>query len=561
MPVSVALPVLALAGFLGVALCASVAHAQQGSSAATDASKIERRIERPPVHHVAPRVVAPKVPPAARAEAAPIKRFILVGAEITGSTVYTPTQLGDFYEPYLGRSISVKQVEAITKAITDRYHRDGYFLARAIAPAQNARLGVLRIRVIEGYVQRVHYTGAKPGRSDLFDAWAKKIKAERPLKLKTLERNLLLMSDLPGLVVRPGLTVINADTGAYELEINLKQTPVDGFVTLDNRGTTTVGPLETYDGINFNDILGLEERTRIAIFTTPTQSHEVRYGEIYQEHVLNSDGTRLWLFASHSIVAIGQRFTNSQASAQGTRFTIGLSQSIVRSRVQNLTLNLKLDSIDSSKTSPNQIYADRLRVLRVGADYNIKDAIGGTTWFSGEISKGFDILHASGADSTLVSRTNGQSDFVKYTLDIRRHQPLIDHFALQMAAAGQLSPFTLLAPEEFTVGGRRFGRAYKPADISGSQGAAGYVELQYNPTIKIPLLTEWQLYGYYDLGAVWGEGFTRESMASAGGGIRIGLPHKITGGLEVAQPLTRAITPGEGDKGGPRIFFNLTGQF
>jgi hemolysin activation/secretion protein len=545
---------------IGLAALPPVARAQQSNSSATDASKIEQRIERPSAPYSPPTLVTPPAPPHPPA-AAPAQPFTLVGAEITGSTVYTPAQLGDFYEPYLGRSISVAEVEAITKAITDRYHRDGYFLARAVAPPQDVALGILRIRVIEGYVARVDYKGAKPGRSGLFDDWAAKIAAERPLKLATLERTLLLMSDAPGLVVEPGLIPIDEDSGAYALEIDLKQKSVNGFATLDNRGTTTVGPLETYDGIDFNDMLGLLERTRLAVFTNPAQTDEVRYGEIYQEHMLTSEGTRMWLFASHSILETGRRFTDSQASAQGTRFTIGLSQSLLRSRTENLTLDLKADSIDSSKTSTGQIYADRLRILRIGADYNVKDGIGGVTWVSGEISKGFDILHASDADSVLISRTGGQSDFVKYTLDITRQQALIDRFALQIAVAGQTSPYTLLAPEEFSIGGRRFGRAYKPADISGSRGAAGYVELQYNPAMKIEPLTAWQLYGYYDLGAVWGRGFNRQSMASAGGGVRIGLPHDITGGIEVAQPLTRPVTPGEADSGGPRVFFDLAARF
>jgi len=558
------LAAVALAAFAVLAVAVAVApasHAQQSSSGATDPSKIEQRIERPAAPRAPVRRVAPPVPSRAPTPAAPAQRFTLIGAEITGSTVYTPDQLGDFYEAYLGRSISLPEVEAITKAITDRYHRDGYFLARAVAPPQDAALGVLRINVIEGYVERVDYKGAKPGRSGLFDEWAAKIKAERPLKLATLERTLLLMSDAPGLVVRPGLTAVDEDTGAYALEIDLAQTPIDGFVTFDNRGTTTVGPFQTYDGINLNDTLGLLDRTRLAIFTTPAQSDELRYGEFYQEHVLSSEGTRVWVLGTHSIVATGRRFMSDQASAQGSRVMIGLSQSLVRSREENLTVNLKADSIDSSKTSTTQIYEDRLRMLRLGADYNIKDGIGGTTWVSGEITKGFDVLHASGADSTFVSRTNGQSDFIKYTLDITRQQALIEQWAVQAAVSGQLSPYTLLSPEEFSVGGRRFGRAYNPAAIGGSQGAAGYVELQYNPTLKLEPLTSWQIYGFYDLGAVWGEGFTRQSMASAGGGVRIGLPYNVTGGVEVAQPLTRPVTPGEADDGGPRVFFNLLGRF
>jgi hypothetical protein len=50
-------------------------------------------------------------------------------------------------------------------------------------------------------------------------------------------------------------------------------------------------------------------------------------------------------------------------------------------------------------------------------------------------------------------------------------------------------------------------------------------------------------------------------LASSGGGLRVTLPFNISANLEVAQPLTRAITPGEADSDAPRIFFNILAQF
>ena len=128
-------------------------------------------------------------------------------------------------------------------------------------------------------------------------------------------------------------------------------------------------------------------------------------------------------------------------------------------------------------------------------------------------------------------------------------------------ASGQKSPHTLLSSEEFSVGGRRFGRAYDPSEISGNQGAAGALELQYDSPYKPAPMRRIQVYGYYDIGAVWGAGFTRNSMASAGGGLRLGLPFDINANIEFAWPLTRAITPGESDQRSPRVFFNILARF
>lgn len=536
------------------------ADAQQSGRGATDAGKIQERIERPKAE---PKTVAPIEAPAdvPRAAAPSAELFRLIGAEIVGSTVYTPERLGDFYEPYLGREISLVDVETIVNSITEQYRRDGYFLSRAIAPPQGAEFGVLRIQVVEGFIETVAIEGELPGRADLFETWKSRITAERPLKLTTLERNLLLMADVPGLTVKPNVRAIDADTGAYRLDIRLEHAPVTGFVTLDNRGTTPVGPLQTYAGFNADSVLGLLERTRLAVFTVPPTPEELLYLEFQQTHFLNSFGTQGWFFASRSSVDSGLAGTDSKENSHGTRLLVGLSHPFVRTRESNLYVNLKFDVFDSDKNSNTDVYDDKLRVLRGGAAYSVNDGFGGANWLSFEISKGFDILHATDRDSTLVSVTGGRADFHKATVDLTRLQKIVEDVQLQLSAVGQWSPFTLLSSEQFSVGGQRFGRAYDPADISGDQGYAGSAELQYNPPFKAPFLKSLQLYGFYDYGAVWGTGFTRETMASAGGGIRFSLPRYLDAAIEVARPLTRSAAPGEDDGEDPRIFFSLHATF
>ena len=378
---------------------------------ATDPGKLRERIDKPApepksVDEIRAPTAVPKV--AVPTEA---REFRLIGAEITGSTVYSAARLGDFYEPYLGRKVSLPEVDAIVKAITENYRKDGYFLTRAIAPPQGVEFGVLRIRIIEGYIEEVSFKGKKPGRSGLFESWTGRIKAERPLKLATLERNLLLMADIPGLTVIPGVKPIDAETGAYRLEIKLNHVRWNGFATLDNRGTTPVGTLQAYTGVNFDSMLGLLESTRLAVFTVPQTPEELRYIEFKQSHILNSMGTQAWFSASRSIVDTGIAGTTSKENSHGTRVTLGFSHPVIRSRENNLYLNLTLDIFESDKNSLTDVFDDKLRIARLGTIYSTTDGIGGTNWVFAEVSKGFDIFGAIDRDSALTSRTGGRSDF------------------------------------------------------------------------------------------------------------------------------------------------------
>ena len=303
------------------------------------------------------------------------------------------------------------------------------------------------------------------------------------------------------------------------------------------------------------------ERTRLVAFTVPNAPEELRYGQIYHEQILNSEGTRAWFAASRSMVDTGDAGTASKENSFGTRVTLGVSHPFIRSRATNLTARLRFDALDSDKNSQATVFDERLRVVRLGGRLRFKDGVGGSNSINLQISKGLEVLHATDRNATLTSRTNGRADFVKLKLDVVRRQKLVENLSLQLTASGQKSPHTLLSSEEFSVGGRRFGRAYDPSEISGNEGAAGALELRFDSPYKPAHMRRIQVYGYYDIGAVWGAGFTRNSMASAGGGLRLGLPFDINANVEFAWPLTRAITPDESDQRSPRVFFNMLARF
>ncbi len=178
---------------------------------------------------------------------------------------------------------------------------------------------------------------------------------------------------------------------------------------------------------------------------------------------------------------------------------------------------------------------------------------------STEVSQGLDILAASGPEST-TSRPGASAEFTKVTLDYSRYQKVWNNVAVLLTATGQKSSGTVLSSEEIGVGGERFGRAYDPSEISGKDGAAGRIELQYDGSLVDSLLRQYQFYGFYDIGAVWADvPAGRQSLASAGFGVRGQFEYGLFGYLELAQPLTRPVsTEAQGGGGNdPRFFFVL----
>ena len=189
----------------------------------------------------------------------------------------------------------------------------------------------------------------------------------------------------------------------------------------------------------------------------------------------------------------------------------------------------------------------------------------GSNYAEVAVSRGFGILNASSQAMPNNSRIDGRSVFTKVTFDVSRYQGVTKEWGVFAAAIGQYAANPMLSAEEFRVGGSRFGRAYNPSEISGDDGAALLAELQYGRFIESPVLRSFQLYGYYDIGAVWDEdliqGSNRDSASSTGIGARLGFVHDVYAGLEMAYPVNSDITGRKAERDGPRAFFYFSSNF
>ncbi len=182
-----------------LALSASVA-APFAAHAQTDPGSIERTIpkfEARPTEKQ-PRIAAPTLPSEAGAQIA--GTFVLSAVNIEGATVFSSEELAKSFEPFLASQVGRAELDKITADITERYRRAGYLLSYATLPEQSVQSGIIRIRVVEGFVDEVAVEGADKSAAEA-RAIAERLRSDRPLRSRTLERTLGLIRDLPGLVV------------------------------------------------------------------------------------------------------------------------------------------------------------------------------------------------------------------------------------------------------------------------------------------------------------------------------------------------------------------------
>ncbi len=494
-------------------------------------------------------------------------KFTLKTVKVEGQTVYEPAAIEPLYADMLGKTVTLADIYSLADRLTAKYRNDGYILSQVIIPPQTIDGGTVRLQVVEGFVDQVSIQGSTQRNIAYLNGFADKIRAAKPLNSKTLERYLLLMNDLAGVQARAVLSPSPRTPGASDVTLIVSQKAYDAFMQIDNRGSRYLGPLQLNLGTRLNNITGFYEGVNFQVVTAPDgwPDRELSFGGITWSQPLNHEGTKLT--AGASITSTHPGYTLSPFDVDGIAKSVNLelSHPFIRSRNTNLYAGLRFNYLDTHRNDNLGLGTteDRLRVLRLNGTYQFADSLLGVNNLTAEISKGVNLFNASNAGDAGLTRANGDPRFFKGTAEITRTQRINQTFEAYAAATGQLSANTLLASEEFGVGGVTYGSAYDNSEITGENGVAGRLELRANNLIKAPV-DFWQLYGFYDVGKVWDRDNAvatqrRRSLASAGAGTRININEHFAGTFELAVPLTREVET-ENDNN-PRLFGSLTGKF
>ncbi len=555
----------------------------QSVPGSVEPGRIPQQFQPPPGPAPTPEVVSPEIPEAVPPAQAAQIRFTLNKIVIDGSTVYSPEQLETLYHSFLGREVSLADIYRIADAITAKYRSDGYILSRAVIPAQRIVNGEVRITVVEGFINHVTIQGAD---SPAIQAYADRLTETRPLTVDVLQRYLLLINDLPGVQARGVLAPATGAPGGSDMTIIVESKRMDYTVSLDNRGSKFVGPLELLSEAAINDPTGRADRLGFRYITTPASEQELRYFELNYGAPIGSDGLRFFMSTSGNTSVPDSTLQSGALRTEANAETVTgrLSYPLLRARAENLLIDISFtyrNSILDQFSLPSETrlvgsYEDHVRVLRAGVNYDTIDSYEGRDFARFELSRGLPIFDATpGGQATNVSRPQGRSQFWKATIDGSRTQSLNSVTPglglLTAVSAGGSFDQPLLASEQFGVGGAQYGRAYDSSEILGDYGGAGKAELQYtfSPEDVAPRPV-FQAYTFYDYGLVAdanahavGQPAGPRALSSAGAGIRMSLENRFSANFEIAQPLTRSVAAySDSTNHKPtRVFFSLVGSF
>ena len=538
------------------------AQAQQANQPGYDPRQTEKRFEdqqsaRSPAGR--PRLPMPQFArTAGQGDSKPL--FVLQSVSITGAVAIPQGLLVTAYQPYIGKKVSQADLAAISAAVGDIYREAGFHLSRAMIPPQDIQNGQLHLQVVEGSITEVALKGdgaEQFGVRPMLDA----VLAERPSRLSTLERQLLLINGRPGVRIEDtALEEIGAASGHFRLIVSLKTWHLFTSVGVDNLGSSSVGPWQSYGTAAFNSYLAPGNSLVVNLSTTPGDPRQLAFGRLSYEAPVGTDGARIGASGYYSEVRPGdfRRLFNDNIKTEWFE----IRGSIVPLQSQKSSLILTA-AAGFSNVYENDIfgpiYADHIRTVSLTSDYRLQDNFGGNNYLTVNYRQGIDVFGASHRGDDYLSREGASGKFSALNFWFTRYQTLSDAWSLKLASAGQTASGPLFTSQQFYLGGLAFGRGYGSAEISGDNGIAGSVELRFDQKTSYQYLSGYQLYGFVDTGLAWNDGYRPSdglSLTSAGGGVRFFLTEGLQADIGAAAPLSYRAPDNPGR--GARVLFSLT---
>jgi hemolysin activation/secretion protein len=566
---------LAILPLLSLLALGSMGVSQAWAASSTDAppsaspGQVEKRLPTPaPSNRLQLNIPAPvesqQLPEALRAKLES-QKFALKNIVIEGATVYQKADLAFAYQEYVGKTISLLDARAIANKITTFYRNNGYILSQAVVPAQDVTNGTLKIRVVEGFIGTVSYTGdpSDPAEQKLLDSYAENIKNLHPVNISDMERYMLLMNDLPGSTITGLIRPSNSEFGAADLVLTVFRKTFEGSYTLDNRGSRVLGPWQHTFMLGANSMIDAYDHTQVRVMTTDPL-RELFLAEFQHDEILDDEGTKFTFLASHTRTEPGDYLTPEHFVGDSDLFEAKISHPFMRMRQESLVGRFVVDvhntDVDALGTDP--LTRDRLRIARVGGTYNFLDLLRGSDSFDAQLSQGMNVFEATSSGSER-SNPNGDSAFTKGNADVSRLQPLPENFSLLTAATGQYSFEPLLTDEQFSLGGADYGRAFDPAEALGDSGVGGKAELRYDDLVQEPYFDSYQLFTFFDIEEAWMRKVSPDSisMSSVGVGTRFKFTDNFSSAVEADFPVIKPVDDQTDYRHDPRIFFTMTARF
>ncbi|MDB5383237.1 MAG: hypothetical protein JWO26_2869, partial [Rhodospirillales bacterium] len=251
---------------------------------------------------------------------------------LLGNTVLDEGTLRPVVTPLEGQNVTLARVEQARLAIVTAYRNAGYAfvtVAAALAPSGPDQSD-LQLSVTEGYIAEVRLEGDIGPAGTQVLRFLNGAMEQRPVQVETLERALLLASDVPGVTVRGLLQPVQGEPGALRLVAQASRRAFSGYATMDNRAYRLTGPFQALAVLSGNSFTEYGERTEISTFLAERESQY--FAQATFETFVGGSGLRMRLYAGTGITRPVGELESVGFTATTQVGGLSVSYPVIRSR-------------------------------------------------------------------------------------------------------------------------------------------------------------------------------------------------------------------------------------
>jgi hemolysin activation/secretion protein len=258
---------------------------------------------------------------------------------IDGQNPMGEGELRPILAPYENRKLSLAEIYEAADKITTLYRSRGYLVAKAYVPAQDARGGVLRLKIVLGKYGAVTLKNESLVRDSFLRSVVDHALAGSAfIHNDELERAMLLISDFPGASV-PRIAIgrgREAETSDFVFGVP-EARRFDGYVLGDNFGSPYTGRNRVTGGINMNSPLGYGDR--LSAFGIVSDDSHLVNGRIAYSAPLGYSGLRGEIAASRTTYTLGGVYKDLNATGTADAVSATLTYPLIRRRDESLYLS------------------------------------------------------------------------------------------------------------------------------------------------------------------------------------------------------------------------------
>ncbi|MBA3050436.1 ShlB/FhaC/HecB family hemolysin secretion/activation protein [Brevundimonas sp.] len=485
---------------------------------------------------------------------------------VTGATLFTEAELVAAADFTPGRDLTLPELRNAAARITRFYNDRGYVLAQAYLPAQDVVGGTVTIAVIEGRYGAIELRNQSGVPDALAGSVLSGLNRGDPVAIAPLERRLLLLSDIPGVVVHSTLSP-GTEVGSSDLAVDLTHARrISGSLEADNAGNRYTGAYRLGGSINLHNPTGLGDLISLRLLAS---TEGLAYGRAAWQAPLG-DAT-VGVAYTHLQYDLGREFEVLDAGGTADIFSVFASYPLIRSRNANL---YALASFDAKFLSDeiglvSQVSDKEVRAMTVGLRGDSRDGFGGGGWNAGSWSWTSGELDIESPLERAVDAVTARSQggFNKLQYAVSRLQTVSGPLSVYGSLRGQMATDNLDTSEKMELGGAYAVRAYPEGEAYGDEGYVATVEARLaldQWTASLP--GRFQLIGFVDAGEVdfahdpWFAGSNHARRSGVGAGVVWSGPDDLFVRVTYAHRLGDQIaTSGPSDSG--RVWFQIVRLF